>query len=42
MLSEQLIDLRKVRNENLKFKADLQDQVMEGLSVTQEMMILSS
>ena len=29
-----LIDLEKVRTKNLKFKTDLQDQVMDGWSVT--------
>ena len=38
MLIKQLIDLRKVRTENLKFKTDLQDLVsMDGWSVTQKM-----
>ena len=31
---EQLIDFRKVRTENLKFRTDLQDQVMDGWLVT--------
>ena len=40
MLIEQLIDLRRndlrnVRTGNLKFRTDLQDQVMDGWSVTQ-------
>ena len=37
MLIEQLIDLEKVpaRTENLKFRTDLQDRVMDGWSVTQ-------
>ena len=30
MLIEQLIDLRKVRSENLKFRTDLRDRVMDG------------
>ena len=34
MLIEQLIDLKKVRTDNLKFRTDLQDQVMDGWSVT--------
>ena len=34
MLIEQLIDLEKVRTENLKFRTDLRDQVMDGWSVT--------
>ena len=34
-LIEQLIDLRKVRSENLKFRTDLRDLVMEGWPVTQ-------
>ena len=35
MLIEQLIDLEKVRTDNLKFWADLQDLIMDGWSVTQ-------
>ena len=35
MLIEQLIDLEKVRTDNLKFRTDLGDQVMDGWSVTQ-------
>ena len=39
MLIEQLIDLEKVRTDNLKFRTDdvtdLRDQVMDGWSVTQ-------
>ena len=35
MLIEQLIDLEKVRTENLKFRTDLPDRVMEGWSATQ-------
>ena len=31
MLFEQLIDLEKVRTKNLKFRIDLQDQVMDAL-----------
>ena len=31
----ELIDLEKVRNENLKFRTDLPDRVMEGWSATQ-------
>ena len=34
LLIEQLIDLKKVRSENLKFRTDLRDQVMDGHSVT--------
>ena len=34
MLIKQLIDLKKVRTENLKFRTDLQDQVMDGLGST--------
>ena len=34
MLIEQLIDLRKVRTENLKIRTDLKDQDMGGWSVT--------
>ena len=35
MLIEQLINFEKVRIDNLKFRTDLQDQVMDGWSVTQ-------
>ena len=35
MLIEQLIYLEKVRTDNLKFRIDLQDQVMDGWLVTQ-------
>ena len=35
MLIKQLIDLEKVRTDNLKFRTDLQDRVMDGWSVTQ-------
>ena len=35
LLVEQLIDLRNVRTEILKFRTDLQDQVIDGRSVTQ-------
>ena len=35
MLIKQLKDLRKVRSENLKFRTDLRDLVMEGWPVTQ-------
>ena len=35
MLIEQLIDLRKVKTENLKFRTDLEDRVMNSWSVTQ-------
>ena len=35
MLIEQLVDLRKVRTEDLKFRTDLRDLVMDGWSVTQ-------
>ena len=35
MLIEQLINLEKVRTDNLKIEADLPDQVMDGWSVTQ-------
>ena len=34
MLMKQVIDYRKVRSENLKFSTDLQDQIMDGWSVT--------
>ena len=33
--SEQLIDLEKVKTDNLKFRTDLRDRVMDGWSVTQ-------
>ena len=39
MLTEQLINLRKVRSENLKFMTDLPDRVMDCWSVTQQMII---
>ena len=35
MLIEQLIDLEKVRIDNLKFRTETQDQVIDGWSVTQ-------
>ena len=35
MLIKQLIDLRKVRAENLKFRTDLRDRVVDGWSVIQ-------
>ena len=35
MLSEQLINLEKVRTDNLKFGIDLRDLIMDGWSVTQ-------
>ena len=35
MLIEQLIDLEKVRTDNLKFRTDLRDRVMDGWSETQ-------
>ena len=34
-LIKQLVDLEKVRIDNLKFRTDLLDQVMDGWSVTQ-------
>ena len=34
-LLEQLSDLEKVRTDNLKFRTDLRDRVMDGWSVTQ-------
>ena len=34
MLIEQLINLEKVRTDNLKFRTDLQDRVKDGWSVT--------
>ena len=39
MLIEQLINLEKVRTENLKFRTDLQDLVKDGWSVTQQMIV---
>ena len=35
MLIEQLIDLRKLRTENLKIRTDMQDWRLDGWSVTQ-------
>ena len=35
MLIEQLIDLEKVRLENLKFRTELRDRVEDGWSVIQ-------
>ena len=35
MLIEQLMDFEKVRTDNLKFRTDLRNQVMDGWSVTQ-------
>ena len=34
MLIEQLIDFEKVRTDNLKFRTELRDRVMDGWSVT--------
>ena len=39
MSIEQLINLKKVRTENLKLRTNLQDQVMDGWSVTQKMIV---
>ena len=39
MLIEQLIDFEKLRTDNLKFSTDLRDQVMDGWSVTQQMIV---
>ena len=39
MLIEQLIDLRKVRTENLKFRTDIWDWVINLWSLTQQMII---
>ena len=39
MLIEQLINVEKVRTEHWKFRTDLQDQVMDGWSVTQYMTV---
>ena len=36
-----LIELRKVRNENLKIRIDLHDEVMDDWSETQKMIIFS-
>ena len=38
-LIEQLTDLEKVRTDNLKFRTDLRDLVMDGWSVTQYMTV---
>ena len=35
MVIEQLIDLEKVSIDNLKFRTNLRDSVMDGWSVTQ-------
>ena len=35
MFIKQLVNLEKVRTENLKFRTYLQDRVMDGWSVTQ-------
>ena len=35
MLVELLIDIEKVRTDNLKFRANLRDRDMDGWSVTQ-------
>ena len=37
MLIKQLIDLEKTRTDKLKFGTELQDQVIDGWSVTQWM-----
>ena len=42
MLIEQLINLRKVRPENLKFRTDLRDPVIDSWSVTQKLIIFSA
>ena len=39
LCSKQVIDYRKVRSKNLKFSTDLQDQVMDGWSVTLQLII---
>ena len=39
LLIEQIIDLEKMRTENLKFKTDLRDRVMDSRSVTQQMIV---
>ena len=39
LLIEQLIDLEKVKTENLKIRTDLWDLVMDGWSVTQQMIV---
>ena len=38
-LIEQLIDLEKVRTDNLKFRTDLRDRKMDGWSLTQQMIV---
>ena len=35
MLIKQIINLRKVKTDNLKFRTDLLDQVVDGWSVAQ-------
>ena len=37
MLIEHLVDLEKVRTENLKFRIYFQDQVMDGWSIAQNL-----
>ena len=39
MLIEQLIDSKQVRTENLKFRTDLRDRVMDEWSVAQSMIV---
>ena len=39
MLIEQLFYLRKVRTENVKFRTDLRNRVMDGWSVTEKMIV---
>ena len=41
-LIEQLVDLRKKRTENLKFRTDLRDQVTDGWSVTEYMIVYNN
>ena len=39
MLMKQLIYLEKVRTERLKFRTDFRDQIIDGWSVTQKMVV---
>ena len=39
MLIDQLINFRKIRTKTLKFRIDLQDQVIVCWSVTQKMLV---
>ena len=42
MLIEQLINLRKVTTENLRFRTDLRERVMDGWPLTRNMIVFSS